>query len=57
MLKADVIVITKARIAASMKATTEDSGNVFFKAIVKNFLLTRKYCSWPTFYQMDFMKR
>ena len=26
----------------------------FFKVLAKNFLLT---CSWPIFYQMDFMKR
>ena len=36
---------------------TEDGENVFFKAFAKNFLLTLKSCSWPTFYQMDFMKR
>ena len=29
----------------------------FFKALVKNFLLTWKSCSWPTFHQMDFMKK
>ena len=33
---------------------TEDSENIFLKALAKIFLLT---CSWPTFYQMDFMKR
>ena len=67
MLKAHVIEITKACVAAFMKARnslviwerkkTEDSENVFFKALAKIFLLTWKCCSWPTFYQMDFMKR
>ena len=68
MLKAYVIEITKACVAASIKARnslvvccrerkkTEDSVNVFFKALTKNSLLTWKCCSWPTFYQMDFMK-
>ena len=36
---------------------TEDVWNVFFKALAKIFLLTLKSSSWPTFYQMDFMKR
>ena len=36
---------------------TEDGENVFFEAFAKNFLLTSKNCLWPTFYQMDVMKR
>ena len=36
---------------------TEDSENVFFKALAKHLLLTSKSGLWPTFYQMDFMKR
>ena len=36
---------------------TEDGENVFFKAVAKNFLLTEQICLWPTFYQMDFIKR
>ena len=36
---------------------TEDGENVFFKAFAKNILLTSKSCLWPTFYQMDLMKR
>ena len=36
---------------------TENGENVFCKAFAKNFLLTSKSCSWPTFYQTDFMKR
>ena len=36
---------------------TEDGENVFVKALAKTFLLMAKRCSWPTFYQMDFMKR
>ena len=36
---------------------TEDGENVFFKALATNLLLTSKSCLWPTFYQMNFMKR
>ena len=36
---------------------TEDCESEFFKAIAKYFLLTWKSCSWPTFDQIDFMKR
>ena len=36
---------------------TEDCESVFFKAMAKYFLLTWKSCSWPTFDQIDFMKR
>ena len=36
---------------------TEDSENVFFKALAKNLLLTWKSCSWKTFYQTSIMKR
>ena len=39
------------------KKKTEDSENAFVKALAKNFLLTSKWCSWLTFYQIDFMKR
>ena len=39
------------------KKKTEDNENVFFKAPAKTFLLTSKSCLWPTFYQMDFMKK
>ena len=39
------------------KKKTEDSEDVFFRALPKNFLLTWKSYCWPTFYQMDFMKR
>ena len=35
----------------------EDRGNVYFKSLAKTFLLAYKCCSWPTFYQMDFIKR
>ena len=35
----------------------EDSENVFIKAPAKTFLLTRRCHAWPTFYQIDFMKR
>ena len=34
-----------------------DGENVVFKALDKFFFLTAKSCSWPTFYQMDFIKR
>ena len=34
-----------------------DGENVVFKALDKIFFLTSKSCSWPTFYQMDFIKR
>ena len=33
-----------------------DGENVVFKALDKFFFLTSKSCSWPTFYQMDFIK-
>ena len=36
---------------------TEDGKNVFFKALAKHFLLTSKSYLWPTFYQMDLIKR
>ena len=36
---------------------TEDGKNVFFKALAKDFLLTSKSYLWPTFYQMDLIKR
>ena len=36
---------------------TEDGESLFFKALAKNFLLTPRSCFWPTFYQMDYMKR
>ena len=29
----------------------------FLKALAKNFFLTWKSCSWPTFYKMNFIKR
>ena len=69
MLKAHVIEIKKACIAAFMKARNSlvvscrerEKKKIlkmyFFKALVKNFLLTWKSCSWPTFNQMDFIKR
>ena len=45
MLKVHVIEITKACVAAFMKAIkTEDSENVFFKAIANNFFLTWICC-------------
>ena len=63
-----VIKVTKACIVAFMKARnflvelctvrkkTEDNENVIFKVLAKNILLAWKSCSWPIFYQMDFMK-
>ena len=45
---------------------TEDGEIVFFKALANRFWLTSKLisrfkeqqsCLWPTFYQMDFMKK
>ena len=61
--KAHVVEITKARqeipwlFDVERRKKTEDGENVFFKARAKMFLLTLKSCSWPTFYQIDFMKR
>ena len=69
MLKAHVTEITKACTAAFMKARNSlvydvERGKkqkivkmLSFKALTKNFVLTWKCCSWPTFYQMNFMKR
>ena len=67
MLKAHVIEITKSCIATFRKARKSlvERGKkqktvemfFFFEALAKTFLLTWKYCSWLTFYQMDFMKR
>ena len=39
------------------KKKTEDCEIVFLKFIAKYFLSTWKSCSWPTFDEMDFMKR
>ena len=39
------------------KKKTDNGENVFFKALAKIFLLISKSRLWPTFYQMDFMKR
>ena len=36
---------------------TQDGENVFFETLAKYFLWTSKSCSWPTFYQTDFMKK
>ena len=68
--KRHVIEITKSCIFAFMKARnsfvvccrdkkkkTDNGENVFFKALAKIFLLISKSRLWPTFYQMDFMKR
>ena len=69
MLNAHVIEITKASTAAFMKARNslivwckerkkqKIVKKYFVEALGKTFLLTWEYCSWPTFYQMDFMKR
>ena len=66
--KAQVIEIINACIVAFMKARNslvvswrEKKKNercILWKLyFAKIFLLTWKSCSWPTFYQMDFMKR
>ena len=34
----------------------EDGENVFFKALANKLFMVQLSCSWPTFYQMDFMK-
>ena len=51
----------KARISwlfdVETRKKTEDGQNVFFKALTKNLLLASESGLWPTFYQMDFMKR
>ena len=63
-----MIEITKTCIVAFMKAKNylvvwcrgekkQDAENVVLKILAKMFLLTSESCSWPTFYQMDFMKR
>ena len=56
-----IVAFMKARnssvVSCREKKKTENGENVFFKAFAKNFLLTSKSCLWPTFYQMDFMKR
>ena len=61
--------ITKACIVAFMKARNsllvwygekkkkqKEDEHVFFKALVKNLLLTSNSCLWPTFYQMNSWK-
>ena len=57
IIKACIVAFIKANnflvVWCREKKKTEDSENVIFKAFAKNFLLT----SWPSFYQVDFMKR
>ena len=59
--KACIVAFIKARnsldVSCIVRTKTEDNENVFFKVLVKNILLVWKSCSWPIFYQMDFMKR
>ena len=52
------------RETSQLKQKTEDGESLFFKALVnrvwltlQNLLMVQQSCSWPTFHQMDFMKR